>query len=386
MKIALMLAGQGTKVSEEVKEAWLKNKQTLKWIEQAETQLQQPIREWFCSDLSQDTRKAQLATYVGSMCMYQLYREHVGLYPSIVLGHSLGEITALTIAGAISYSEGLKLVDVRGTAMKKAIDTQESTGMTAVFASPEKVEAWLSDRQDIYIANYNSAKQTVIAGKKVDLQDFVKQNKVESVPLGVSGAFHTHYMQAAADEVYNQLNSFSFNPYWSTEVISNEFARPYQPLNIRKGISSQMVNPVCWTQSVEYAVKQGIQVFIDLSPNGMFVKMLGNQVQVHALHNEEQLSKLSNELKDDIEVNKHYSVFSRALGIIVSTKNNNEDPEAYENIVISGYNQIKSQIGKEATAEDIEKTLSLLELILRTKKVPEEQIMHYRNKLAWKAG
>lgn len=121
MKIALMLAGQGTKISEEVKEAWLKNKQTLKWIEQAETQLQEPIREWFCSDLSQDTRKAQLATYVGSMCMYQLYREHVGLYPSIVLGHSLGEITALTIAGALSYSEGLKLVDVRGTAMKKQL-------------------------------------------------------------------------------------------------------------------------------------------------------------------------------------------------------------------------------------------------------------------------
>lgn len=147
-----------------------------------------------------------------------------------------------------------------------------------------------------------------------------------------------------------------------------------------------MVNPVRWTQSVDYAVKQGVQLFIDLSPNGMFVKMLGNQVQVHALHNEEQLSKLNTELKDDIEVNKHYNVFSRALGIIVSTKNNNEDPEAYENIVISGYNQIKSQIGKEATAEDVEKTLSLLELILRTKKVPEEQIMHYRNKLAWKAG
>ncbi|MNY47446.1 hypothetical protein D3C86_1827120 [compost metagenome] len=79
-------------------------------------------------------------------------------------------------------------------------------------------------------------------------------------------------------------------------------------------------------------------------------------------------------------------MFSRALGIIVSTKNNGTDAEAYDNIVMSGYNRIKSQIGKEASPEDIKQTLSLLELILSTKEVPADEIAEYCNRLAWKIG
>jgi|GEM_PF-87587 len=386
MNIALLLAGQGTKITEQNKALWLGNEAARAVIETAEKVLGEPIRDWFTEDLSKDTRKAQLATYVASICMYELYKQHVGLYPSHVLGHSLGELTALTIAGAFDYETGLKLVNIRGTAMKEAIDGQESTGMMALFASPDKVEALLQGETDVFAANYNSRKQTVIAGNKDAIQAFAKKHGLEGIVLGVSGAFHTSYMQGASNEVLEQLAGFSFNPHFNTEVISNKHAGPYRSESIREEIASQIISPVQWQQSVDYAVSQGVQLFVDLSPSGMFVKMLGDLKTVYAFHNEESIALLCKELKDDIEVSRHYSLFARALGIIVSTRNNSQDAEAYENIVVSGYNQIKSQIGKEETPEAVAHTLQLLELILRTKEVPEEEIQFYRNKLAWKVS
>ncbi|ULO08713.1 ACP S-malonyltransferase [Paenibacillus sp. 19GGS1-52] len=386
MNIALLFVGQGTKITQQVKELWLNNAEAKELIETAERQLDYPIGEWLTSDLSTDTHKAQLAAYVGSMCMYQLYKQTIGLYPSYVLGHSLGELTALTIAGAVTYEDGLKLVDIRGRAMKEAIAGQDSLGMMAVFAAPEVVEALVTNQEGVYAANFNSLHQTVISGTRQGIQDFMESNQLEGVKLAVNGAFHTPYMKEAADQVYEQLGHISFNTDLQTQVISNKSAGLYDMSNIRAEIASQIVSPVRWKQSIDYAIGQGIQLFVDLSPNGMFVNMLKNLEGVFAFNTTESIEVLRSELKDDIEVNRHYDVFSRALGIIVSTKNNSTDAEAYENIVMSGYNRIKSQIGKEASGEDIKQTLSLLDLILSTKEVPVAEITEYRNMLAWKIG
>ncbi|KAA8998815.1 ACP S-malonyltransferase [Paenibacillus spiritus] len=386
MNIALLLAGQGTKFPAETVRTWLEEEDTLALIEQAEAVLGEPVREWFSDDLSKDTRLAQLATYVGSMCMYQLYRKKIGLYPRYVLGHSLGELTALTIAGAWSYEEGLRLVDLRGTAMKTAIGSQESTGMMAIFAPPETVQALVKEGSGIYMANFNSAKQTVIAGGREAIQAFAAANGLEGVVLGVSGAFHTPYMQTAADSVYAALEGWSCQTHLSMHVIGNREAGLYRTERVREEIAAQIVHPVLWKQSVDYALKQGVQRFIDLSPGGMFAGMLAGQAKVDAFHTEALREALAAELKDDLEVDRHYDLFSRALGVIVSTKNGSDDAEAYDHVVVSGYNQIKSQIGKPVTAEEVRRTLELLELILKTKKVPEEQIHYHCRKLAWKAG
>lgn len=386
MNIALLLPGQGTRFTEQVKDLWLESPGARMLIETAEHRLGLPVSEWLTADLSQDTHKAQLATYVGSMCMYQLYKQRIGLYPGFVLGHSLGEITALTIAGAVTYEEGLALVNIRGMAMKAAIERQESLGMMAVFAAPGEVEALAAGWENVYAANLNSEQQTVISGTRQAIQEFVKHHRLEGVMLGVNGAFHTPYMKEAADEVYAQLDGMSFSPRVQTQVISNKSAEPYDFTNLRGEIAAQIVSPVRWQPSIDYAISRGVQLFVDLSPNGMFVKMLKSVKGIFAFHNEENMAVLCSELKDDIEVNRHYDIFSRALGIIVSTKNNSLDAEAYDNIVISGYNRIKSQIGKAASDAEIRETLSLLELILSTKAVPADEITEYCNQLAWKVG
>ncbi|SFC55760.1 [acyl-carrier-protein] S-malonyltransferase [Bacillus sp. OV322] len=385
MNIALLLPGQGTRIKEQQKNMWLQNDSTLALIQRAEDQLQLPISEWITEDLTGDTWKAQLVSYVGGMCMYQLYKQKIGLYPKYVLGHSLGELTALTIAGAMDFETGLKLVDIRGKAMQQVIDKTDSMAMMAIFNSQETIQELIEGVEDVYIANYNSKKQTIISGTKTALEDFVEKNSLEGVRLGVSGAFHTPLMEGALESVTQQIKELSFNKVWQTKVISNRLADEYAADSIEEEIASQIVNPVRWKQSAEFADEHGIQLFVDLSPTGMFMSMFKDSFNIFSFHDEENMKKLTAELKDDIEVNKKYDLFSRALGIIVSTKNNCDDTAAYNNIVVSGYNQIKSQIGKESTDREIDMTLNLLDLILRTKKVQENDIEEYKNKLAWEA-
>ncbi|MHC5269007.1 ACP S-malonyltransferase [Enterococcus sp. LJL98] len=386
MNIAVLFPGQGAAIPKELIQVWMNNEQAKKVITQAEEILQEPIRSWFTEDLSQDTWKSQIATYVGGLCMYQLYKEEIGLYPQAAMGHSLGELTALTVAGVVDLENGLKLVDIRGKAMKKDIEKQTDQGMMAVFRSREEIESLVKKESEIFIANTNASKQTVISGSKTAIRIFVKEHHLDGVLLNVSGAFHTEYMKVAAEEVRKQIQQLSFNSSSSMHVISNRTAQFYTTEAPASEIVEQIISPVKWLESIKYAEKTGIQCFVDLSPSGMFVKMLKDEAPIYALEPGKMNTAIEAKLKEEVQVNRNYDLFSRALGIIVSTKNNGTDPDTYENIVVSGYNQIKANIGKEVNEANVKDTLDLLDLILRSKKVPVEEIDVYKTKLSWETA
>lgn len=355
-------------------------------IEQAEEILKEPIGKWFIEDISQDTWKSQITTYISGLCMYQLYKEKIGMYPKAALGHSLGELTALTAAGVLDFENGLKLVNIRGKAMKKEIEKQRDQGMMAVFRSKEEIEPLVKEEPEVFIANTNTNVQTVISGSKAAIQKLVEKHQLDGVMLNVSGAFHTKYMKEAAEEVKEQIRPILLNPYPYINVISNRTARFYSTENVASEIKDQIVSPVNWLESVKYAKKTGIQCFVDLSPTGIFYKMLKEEVAIYALEPEKTNTAIEIDMKEEIYASRKYDLFSRALGIIVSTKNNGKDPVIYENIVISGYNQIKSQIGKEVNEKSLKDTLDLLELVLQSKKVSEKEINFYKAKLSWEAA
>jgi malonyl CoA-acyl carrier protein transacylase len=386
MNIAVLFPGQGVAIPKELIRIWMDNEQAKKVITQAEEILQEPIRSWFTEDLSQNTWKSQITTYISGLCMYQLYKKEIGLYPQVAMGHSLGELTALTVSGVVDFENGLKLVDIRGKAMKKGIEKQTDQGMMAVFRSREEIDFLVKEESEIFIANTNASKQTVISGSKTAIQNFVKKHHLDGVPLNVSGAFHTEYMNTATEEVKNKLQQLSFNSSSSMQVISNRTAQFYTIEAVTSEIVEQIISPVKWIESIKYAEKIGIQCFIDLSPAGIFVRMLKGEAPIYALEPGKTNTAIEAELKEEVQVNRNYDLFSRALGIIVSTKNNGTDPETYENIVASGYNQIKANIGKEINEENVKDTLDLLDLILRSKKVPVEEINVYKAKLSWETA
>ena len=134
--------------------------------------------------------------------------------PSALIGHSLGEYTALALSGYLTYSEALKVIAIRGEEMQKAVEGS-NTGMAAVLTSDmektlEEINNLNSQDIEIWISNYNDASQIVVSGNNEDLE-YIKLNpksisSKRSVPLEVAGAFHSRVVSPAKIEVEKTLN------------------------------------------------------------------------------------------------------------------------------------------------------------------------------------
>ena len=141
-------------------------------------------------------------------------------------GHSLGEYTALSCSGAISFLDTLNLLKKRGQAMQSALPLGEG-GMLAVLGTNiEKVENILKNNEDkynCYVANDNSNLQSVVSGKIKDLDLFaedLKKNSIKSIKLSVSAPFHCKYMSKATEIMKNEIANLNFN-ILSNKIISN---------------------------------------------------------------------------------------------------------------------------------------------------------------------
>lgn len=167
------------------------------------------------------------------------------------LGHSLGEYNALLAAGVFDFETGLRLVARRGELMAAASDG----GMTAVMNIPAKLllEIFADDDVDgVDIAGLNTGSQVVIAGTPPVLAGAhacLKRKGIRFVPLKVSAPFHSRYMEPARVRFAEFLTQFSFaEPV--TPVVANVTGRPYEPGQVARMLTEQLVAPVRWTDSV----------------------------------------------------------------------------------------------------------------------------------------
>ena len=187
-----------------------------------------------------------------------------GIFADAVAGFSLGEICALSYAGAYSYTDGFKAVTKRGALMQQAA-SENDTAMCAVLkASPQKVEELCSKYKNVYPVNYNSPQQTVVSGLKSELQLF-KQDVAalgfRYIDLSVSAAFHSPYMADAAEKFFAELDAINIE-YPKIPVYSNTTAHKY-PEDIKSALTMQIKSAVKWTDSVLNMVNDGIDTFIE---------------------------------------------------------------------------------------------------------------------------
>ena len=201
-----------------------------------------------------------------------------GFNPDMVAGHSLGEFSALTAAGALSFEEGLKLVAKRAFAMQKACEIKPST-MAAVLKLEDKVIedacAEISSKGDVGVvvaANYNSHGQVVISGD-IDAVAaagaLLKEKGGRVVPLQVGGAFHSPLMDPARVELAEAIEkAVIVKPV--CPVYQNVDALPHtDPEEIKKNLLIQLTNPVKWSYIVEKMVADGADEFIELGPGAV---------------------------------------------------------------------------------------------------------------------
>lgn len=219
-------------------------------------------------DLKQ-TKVTQPAVFLHSVILAKTLGEE--FKPDMVAGHSLGELSALTAADALSFEDGLKLVSARARAMQKACEIKPST-MAAIIALPdEKVEEVCASIPGVVVAaNYNCPGQIVISGEVEAVNAACEALKAagakRALPLKVGGAFHSPLMEPARAELAEAIEATDFHTPVCA-VYQNVDARPHtDPAEIKANLVAQLTAPVRWTQSVQNMVADGATEFTELGP------------------------------------------------------------------------------------------------------------------------
>ena len=197
--------------------------------------------------------------------------------PSMVAGHSLGELSALTAAGALSFEDGLKLVYKRALAMQKACEIENST-MAAVLGLDEKcieeICGSISKEGDIVVAaNYNCPGQIVISGSIRGIEQACAKLKEagakRALPLNVSGAFHSPFMQPAKEELAKAIEETEFKTP-ACPVYQNVDGKPHtDPEEIKKNLIAQLTAPVLWTATITAMINDGATEFTEFGPGNV---------------------------------------------------------------------------------------------------------------------
>ena len=192
--------------------------------------------------------------------------------PTMVAGHSLGELSALTAAGVLSFEDGLRLASVRATAMQRACELIQSTMAAVLGLTDEVIERVCSEiTEEIVVpANYNCPGQVVISGSIAGIQLAEERLKAAGakrvVPLSVSGAFHSPFMEPARTEFAEAVQNMPFSAP-RCPVYQNVNAQPTtDPQQIKANLIAQLTSPVRWTQSVERMVADGATEFYECGP------------------------------------------------------------------------------------------------------------------------
>ena len=212
--------------------------------------------------------------------------------PEMVAGHSLGEFSALTAAGALSFEDGLRLVAIRAQAMQKACEANPGTMAAVLMLPAEKVEQICAETEGVVVpANYNCDGQIVISGDLDAVAEACEKMKEagarRALPLPVGGAFHSPLMESAAKELAEGIESVCFNEP-VCPVYQNVTAQPTtDPAVIKANLLAQLTAPVKWTQSVENMLADGADSFTECGPGkvlqGLVAKIAKIPVNINQL-------------------------------------------------------------------------------------------------------
>jgi len=191
------------------------------------------------------------------------------LPPAFVAGHSLGEYTALAAADVLDFATTVYLARERGRLMHEA-GLRKPGGMLAIIGLDEKSLAQVCSETDTWIANINCPSQLVISGAKenlakaADLAEALGAHR--TIPLKVSGAFHTLLMQSAVDGMSPIIANLSFRQP-AIPIIANTTAKPLSTVeSIKEELLRQLCNGIQWQRSIEYMINDGVATFIEIGP------------------------------------------------------------------------------------------------------------------------
>lgn len=253
------------------------------------------------------TINTQPTILAASLAAWSAYQSAGGSKPDVVAGHSLGEITALCVAGVLTLEDAVKLVEKRAALMESC----PAGAMSAVLGMDrEKLEATLADVSSalsgegktgndtvVVIANYNTRDQLVISGNPdavARANAMIKERGGKAIPLPVGGAFHSPLMTDAATEFGAALESKTFNDADFPVVQNVNASEATDAATLKSNLALQMRNAVRWTEIVERMAAMGVDTIVEIGPGKVLtglVKKIDKNIRIYNINDETSLKE-----------------------------------------------------------------------------------------------
>ena len=251
------------------------------------------------------TENTQPAIFLVGYSIFQLLKKEFNIdlnKASFFAGHSLGEYTALASANALSFSDTLRILKIRGNAMQSAVPKGEG-GMVAVLGSEiEKIEKIIEENKNKYecfIANDNSNGQLVVSGNNNEIEKFIldlKSNSIKNIKLSVSAPFHCKLMKKATDIMGKEIEKLEFKEPKNI-LISNVTAKEITSSSLLKDLLiKQIESRVRWRESVILMINKGVSQFIEIGPGKILsglIKRTDKNIKVNAINHEEDIKLIN---------------------------------------------------------------------------------------------
>lgn len=302
-RIACMFPGQGSQVVGMGQELYEQYPEIQALYEQANEVLEKDIQKLMFEGPQEElteTENAQPALLLSSVAVYTLLQKE-NITPTMVVGHSLGEYSALVAAGALNVEEALPLVQTRGRLMEKAYPKGQGT-MAAVLGMKEEEIAEVIKNVDesevVDIANLNCPGQIVISGSKAGVDEAAELLKEAGarrvIPLNVSGPFHSRLMKEANEAFQKHLDETSIQDA-VIPVYANVTAEPVQNKDeIKDLLIKQLYSPVRFEQSIRNMMEEGIDAFVEVGTGNVLcglVRKINRKTKTFAIQDQKSLEE-----------------------------------------------------------------------------------------------
>ena len=305
---SVIFPGQGSQLVGMGKELHEKYSLVQKLFKEADETLGYSLSEIILNGPREDldlTENTQPAIFLLSYSIFKLAKDEFNIAldkANYFAGHSLGEYSALASAGALSFSETLKILKIRGKSMQSAVPKGEG-GMVAVLGSKiENLENIINENKkkyECYIANDNSEGQIVVSGRLADLEELMKDlksNNIKNIKLPVSAPFHCKLMNKATQVMTEEIAKLDFKKF-ENGFISNVTAKEISDSSELKNLLvKNLESRVRWRESVLLMANKGINQFIEIGPGKVLsglIKRIDRNLKVSAINTEEDIKQIN---------------------------------------------------------------------------------------------
>ncbi len=287
-KLAIVFSGQGAQYVGMGQSLYACSRAAKALYDYAEAYRPGTKEQSFCGTAAElnQTENTQPCLYLVDLCAALALAEQ-GIRVDGVAGFSLGEIAALAYAGAYSPEQGFEIVTQRAAFMQAAAN-EADTAMAAVLKLDRKtIEALCRETDNLYPVNYNSPVQTVVAGSKAALAEFKEKAKAypaRVIDLAVSAAFHSPYMDGAAEKFAAYLSGLRLGSP-QIPVYANYSAAPYGE-DVLPTLTQQMNHPVRWCDTITNMIEDGYTDFIEAGAGKTLcglIKKISSAVRVYSV-------------------------------------------------------------------------------------------------------